>query len=198
MIDHVVLSVEDLGDADLAVRERFGLESHHGGRHVGHGTSNRIVPLGSSYLELVAVVDPEEAAASSFGRWVASKASEILTPHALCLRTDDLDAVSGRLGIEPIAMTRARPDGTELRWRLAGLEQMVSLGVPFYIEWDIDPSHHPSAGYEGVEASLEVTITGDRDRLTEWTAGSKGVSVEEGEPGMVSVTIHLSDRSFDL
>ena len=41
-----------------------------GGVHEGQGTHNRIVPLGDGYLELMAIGDPEEAAAHPFGRRV--------------------------------------------------------------------------------------------------------------------------------
>src|SRR5687767_15772991 len=43
---------------------RHGLASVDGGRHRDFGTANRIIPLGSTYLELVAVVDPGAAARS--------------------------------------------------------------------------------------------------------------------------------------
>src|SRR5437764_15398189 len=62
-IDHVVWGVEDLDRAAAGVRERHGLASVPGGRHPGWGTANRIIPLGPSYLELLAVADAAEAAA---------------------------------------------------------------------------------------------------------------------------------------
>ena len=68
--DHVILAVDDLDAAAGALEEREGLASVAGGRHPGWGTSNRIVPLGESYLELVTVVDAEEANGSGFGRAV--------------------------------------------------------------------------------------------------------------------------------
>jgi hypothetical protein len=40
---------------------RYGLASIEGGRHPGWGTANRIIPLGDAYIELVTVVDDEEA-----------------------------------------------------------------------------------------------------------------------------------------
>jgi hypothetical protein len=46
-----------------------------GGRHPGWGTANRIVPLGNTYLEVVAAVDAAEADGSPFGRWVAAAPS---------------------------------------------------------------------------------------------------------------------------
>ena len=56
-LDHVLIAVTDLEAAAREVETRIGLSSVEGGRHRDWGTANRIVPLGSSYLELVAVVD---------------------------------------------------------------------------------------------------------------------------------------------
>ena len=61
------------------------------------GTANRIVPLGSSYLELVAVVDPGVAAASSFGRWVGDGATDAGRLVGWAVRTSELDDMAGRL-----------------------------------------------------------------------------------------------------
>ena len=49
--------MSDLAAAAREIEARHGLASIEGGRHPGWGTANRIVPLGSSYLELVAVID---------------------------------------------------------------------------------------------------------------------------------------------
>ncbi|HEY8778025.1 MAG TPA: VOC family protein [Gaiellaceae bacterium] len=71
-LDHVLIAVGDLAAAAHEFEVEHGLASIEGGRHPGWGTANRIVPLGKSYLELVAVVDQDEAARSDFGRWVAA------------------------------------------------------------------------------------------------------------------------------
>src|SRR5262245_43120651 len=57
------------------LQARCGLVCVEGGRHPDWGTANRIVPSGTSYLELVDDGDHEAAAHSSFGRWVATGAS---------------------------------------------------------------------------------------------------------------------------
>src|SRR5882724_8147445 len=96
-LDHVLIAVEDLAAAGRELEARHGLASIEGGRHPGWGTANRIVPLGDSYLELVAVVDASRAAASAFGRWVASA---VFSPAPLlgwAARTSNLDAVARRL-----------------------------------------------------------------------------------------------------
>ena len=56
-LDHVLIAVDVLDEAGRWIEERHGLTSIQGGRHTGWGTANRIVPLGGSYLELIAVVD---------------------------------------------------------------------------------------------------------------------------------------------
>jgi len=184
-IDHIVLCVDDLEEAAAEVQRRFGLRQLPGGRHAGHGTENRIVPLGSA------------AASSPFGRWVAARASQELEPHAICLRTDDLDLLCDRLDLAAVSMSRTKPDGTELRWRLAGLEDMISRGTPFYIEWDIDPSSHPAKTGGSVNAAVEATVRGDRELLESWTAGAENISLEAGEPG-VSVDLRLPEADYRL
>lgn len=192
-IDHVVLCVADLGEAADRLEADYGLVSIEGGRHAGHGTANRIVPLGASYLELVGVVDPEETRASSFGRWVAANASERLAPHALCLRTDDLDGLCDRFGLLPVAMTRKKPEGTQLSWRVAGLELAFREGLPFFIEWDIDPADHPGRAallQATTEPTIvEVSLSGDIGRLADWVGGTDGVTLRDGKPGLDSVVV---------
>ena len=142
--DHLIIGVRDLDAAAARLRREHGLVSVVGGRHPGHGTGNRIVPLGPDYLELMAVVDPEEAAISPLGRFVAGFAAGGDRPMALCLRTNDISSHAQRLGLEPLAMSRKRPDGVELSWHVAGLEEALGAErLPFFIEWHVDPSDHP-------------------------------------------------------
>lgn len=141
--DHVISVVDDLERASAGLRREHGLGSVEGGRHVDHGTGNRIVPLGDSYLELMAVVDEAEAAQSPLGVWVGQRLAAGGGLSALCLRTDEIDIVGERLGEQPAPMSRRRPDGVELVWQLAGLGDMVTRGDPFFIQWDIDADDHP-------------------------------------------------------
>lgn len=66
-IDHLIVCVGNLDEAANNFKERLGLSSVEGGRHPGHGTANRIIPLGGCYIELLAVVDPSEAKNSTAG-----------------------------------------------------------------------------------------------------------------------------------
>lgn len=188
-IDHLIRCVADLDEASRWFEHTHGLRSVLGGRHPGHGTGNRIIPLGTAYLELVSVVDPKEARESRFGRWVAEHAGEP-GMHALCLRTDDIDAIAERLGLATSAMSRDRPDGVALRWRLSGLDEMLDEGLPFFIQWDVDETllpgrsavepPNPDAGFD------EVVIAGSLDRLEVWVGGCEGLRLVDGAPGVVS------------
>ena len=75
-LDHVAYAVRDLDETAVRFREEHGLDSVAGGRHVGFGTANRIVPLGDQYIELVGVVDRAEAEVSPFGRSVLERTAE--------------------------------------------------------------------------------------------------------------------------
>lgn len=145
-----------------------------------------MIPLGTSYIELVAVVDTDEANESAFGRWVAEHSTRP-GADAIVIRTDDLDAVCDRLSLEPLSMSRTNSSGAELRWRIAGMDHLVSSGLPFFIEWDVEPDLHPGkveVVHPRGEVRLgEVVISGDRDRLRLWTAGMRDLVVESGPVG---------------
>ena len=117
-VDHVVMGVDDLDRAAEQLAQRHGLTALPGGTHPLWGTANRIVPLGDSYLELVAVVDDTVADGSAFGTWVRDMA-EGRAGWGFAVRTHDMAATAERLGIDAVPGTRTRPDGTVLTWQLS-------------------------------------------------------------------------------
>jgi hypothetical protein len=187
-LDHVLIAVDDLETGAREVKERHGLASVEGGRHQGLGTANRIVPLGETYLELVAVADAAEAAASGFGSWVASgKRPRLL---GWCLRTDDLDAVAERLGLTIAAGARARPDGTVLRWRMAGLERSAEEpSLPFFIEWGAG-TPYPGEALAQSATIGELRLQGDTYRIARWCEGADvQLEASEGRPALLGVVL---------
>lgn len=143
-VDHVIWAVRDLELAGARFREEFGLGSVAGGRHPGWGTANRIIPMGHDYIELVAVVDREQAAASHFGRAVLEATASGRELVGWAVATDDLSAVARRRKLEVTDGSRTMPDGSALSWRLAGVAPALASGaLPFFIQWDAAPEHHP-------------------------------------------------------
>jgi len=135
-LDHVIIGVADLDDAAALLLVKHGLISLPGGEHPQWGTRNRIVPLGGCYLELVAIADPQVAASSGFGSWVAAMAAGD-APWGWVVRTSDLDATAARLGLAILAGERVRPDGVRLSWRSAGVPTEPTGRLrPFFLQWD--------------------------------------------------------------
>jgi Glyoxalase-like domain len=187
-LDHVVIAAADLDTAARELEDRYGLASIPGGRHPDWGTANRIVPLGATYLELIAVVDEPTAARTLAGRWV--KSAPTGQPLGWAVRTNDLDAIAGRLGLMTSAGSRVTPDGEVLRWRSAGLEDAVDEPtLPFFIEW------HPDTPFPGgTDASpfaiSKLELEGDPGRLAAWLDGhSLPLLVREGTPRVARVVL---------
>ena len=201
-LDHVILGSADPDASADRLRRDHGLGSVAGGRHEGRGTANRVVPLGPDYLEIVGVVDEEEARGDDFGRWVVEGVAGGERLLGWCLRTPDIDEVAGRLDLEVTSWTRTRPDGRSLRWRLAGLPQaMLQACLPFFIQWEIpadlhpgrEPAEHRSSGIGWVE------VSGPRDRVRRWLGDADlPVRVEEGAPAVRAVGIALDDREVEI
>lgn len=203
-IDHVIYAVDDLDSAGAALFDREGLASVPGGRHAGWGTANRIVPLGESYLELIAVVDVEEAEQSEFGRAVRRALTEDRPLVGWVVATDDIDAVAERLDLEVEEKSREAADGTTLSWRLAGLEPAMKTGaLPFFVQWDVPPEQHPGAANVRHEADVrgiawvEVS-TDDKDKAREWLGDDADLParITDGDPGLAAAAIETSGAAI--
>ncbi len=148
----MLVAVRDLADAARRFETAYGLRALEGGRHPGVGTANMIVPLGTAYLELIAVVDLEQARRAPTGRRIMRAVEEGRTFATWAVRTDDLDGLREHLraaGLDlapPLAGARERPDGVTLRWRAQLLGAPETPGIlPFVIEWQVPPGEHPGA-----------------------------------------------------
>jgi hypothetical protein len=189
-IDHVLVVVDDLDTAATAYERELGLSSVAGGRHPGHGTANRILPLGDNYIELVAVIDAGEAEASPFGSYMRRRLAEsgAGTPVALSLRTDDIAALAARTGDRPFEMSRIRPDGVVLTWQMLALDAALELGLPFFIQWHIPAEEHPGRASvvhrRPVGGIAWVEVGGDAAVVADWVADTDvPVRAVGGPPG---------------
>jgi hypothetical protein len=200
-IDHLVLCSPTLADGDAELDERISTSSIEGGRHPGFGTENRISPLGDNYLEILSVADPVEAASNAFGRWATERSTTPLTVDAVCLRTSDLDSLCIRLGLEPTAMSRVRPDGVELNWRVAGVDRAVVDGLPFFIQWAVPDELLPgrsAVGYPvGDVALIEVVISGDMTILSAWVGDVPNLRLKSG-PRAIRATFSTPSGEVSL
>jgi hypothetical protein len=190
-LDHVLLAVRDLDEAAGHLESEHGLTSYVGGSHPAWGTGNRIVPLGGSYLELIAVVDESTAATTDIGRWVAAGAAALGAPIGWVVRPNDLDAMTERLGITAFEGSRERPDGVTLRWRMAGIERArAAPALPWFIDWE-DRATYPGAAGTPVAARVtRIELEGDSSALDAWLGPHDlPLDVRDGTAGLVAVDI---------
>lgn len=194
-IDHVVLAVRDLDDAAGRLEARHGLATVAGGVHPGWGTANRIAPLGGSYVELLAVVDADIARTTALGATLLELTVGGDAWFAPCLADDDIGSTAARLGLDVTPGSRVRPDGVEVAWRGAGIEDGArGPGFPFFITWDVPAGAHPGetpleqpCGATGI---AWVEIAADPVAFDRWT-GDAGVPVRlvDGSSGMRRVAL---------
>ena len=137
---------------------RLGCGQRGGGRHDAHGTYNRLIWLGDSYVELMGVFDEALADASWWGRHVRSILAQTSGGFAgVPLAANDLAHEIERLRergstlLDPVAGERARPDGQVVRWSIGRLPSPdPDLGLVFLIEHDrVAPSGDRRIGRHG-------------------------------------------------
>ena len=165
--------------------------------------ANRIVPLGETYLELVAVVDEAEAAQSAFGRWVGQVPRTVATPLGWAVRTEEPDDVARQHGLVVAAGSRATRDGRLLRWRLAGLEQAAAEpSLPFFIEWEDGtplPGQTPASHQVAGVRIAQVHLDGDADRLAAWLGDHDlPITVRPGTPALTSIVLTTGSGEIAL
>ena len=198
-IDHVVLAVRDLDASAARLWDAHGLRFAPGGRHPQWGTANMIAPLGWDYVELLGVVDEDVGSSTVLGRNLMELSEDGDRWFSVCLADDDIDETAARLGLEVRPGARTRRDGTEVRWRGAGIEERgEDLWLPFFISWDVPAEHHPGAAPAQhrvpVEGIAWAEVGGDEARLREWLgAADVPIRVVEGDAGVLAVGVALRD-----
>jgi hypothetical protein len=178
-IDHVLWATADLDAAAARVERDLGLRVVGGGRHVGQGTHNRIVPLGGGFLELIAVADADEAATHPFGAAIAAAPEGLM---AWAVAAEGVAAHAARLSVPLSSIER---DG--MTAHLAGVEQALNNPiVPFFIERDRGISDPGVGGDAGGIARID--LSGDRNVLNGWLGGGLlPVHVRPGPPAVLAV-----------
>ncbi len=137
-IDHIIIGVQNLEKAALQFSQKLGLAVSGGGLHPTGGTANRIIVIGDTYLELMAIYNPEEAQQSLLDR---------LANHEgylnFVLASNDIEADSTAIikrGIQILGPTpgslRAL-DGRTRGWSRTNIERPdLAQRYPFIIQHD--------------------------------------------------------------
>jgi len=187
-LDHLVYATPDLDASVEELAERFGTEPVAGGAHPGWGTCNALVGLGTGmYLEIIGP-DPTQPAPERSRPFLIDDLTDArLVTWAY--RHPDPESIWETLKdvaqLGPVRrMSRSRPDGSTLRWRLSDPLALPAGGViPFIIDWGTTP--HPSTDLPNQCKMLELVVSHpDADRLRPALETSDVSIVAAPEPGI--------------
>jgi hypothetical protein len=201
-LDHVsyVADTNQLADVVQRLGSTVGAAFSDGGLHPRFGTRNFVLPLGGgTYVEVVAALDHPAADKAPFGRAVKQRAELGGGWLGWVVAVDDLAPVERRLGRPAVPGNRHRPDGTDLRWRQIGVNDLIDdPSLPFFIQWLVDADEHPSCGSKPGIRIDRMEIAGEPDAISAWLGEPAddpldGIAVDwvnADRPGLVAV--HLA------
>ena len=199
LLDHLVYATPDLATTVADFTRRTGIAPAPGGPHVGLGTRNYLVGLsGPYYLEIIGP-DPAQPAPQHPRPFGIDRLTEPRTV-TWAIRPPDLDVAltaAHAAGHDPgpvLAMSRQRPDGSLLEWRLT---LVAAAGVvPFLIDWGA--TEHPSAGLPSATL-LAMSATTPNPDTTRGRLAALGTDLTLGEGSeRLSFRIDTPEGVLDL
>jgi hypothetical protein len=155
VIDHLVYATRDVDATAIELSHRLGVKPAAGGRHLGYGTRNALLSLGSSYLE---IIGPDEGQPRpSGGYWYGIE--NIHTPRLFTwtARVEHIEAVAAHAhasGYKPgdvHKVFRQLPNGDELSFELTLPTGAGDGLVPNLIEWAVGSAHPSQTSPGGIE-----------------------------------------------
>ena len=167
-LDHVsyVTSHDQLADTVQRLGSRIGTTFVDGGIHPRFGTRNFTAPLlDGQYIEVVCPLDHPATEQTPWGKAVSQKAAEGGGWLTWVFSTEDISPIEEKFGRKAAEGHRTRPDGTDLKWKQIGVNEIADAReLPFFIEWLT--SDHPSKDGNAV-ATIEKIVIADTDQLKE-------------------------------
>ena len=165
-LDHLIFAAPVLADGVAHIEELTGSTADPGGPHPGVGTHNALLTFdATTYFEIIAI-DPNQPAPERprpFGLddGAAPRLAGWAIHPAPGETIDDLVALLQSAGHDPgpvLEMSRVRPDGVELSWRLTiGDPTDTPAGRPFAIDWGQTPSPATTTPSMGELAEFRVS-----------------------------------------
>lgn len=170
-LDHLSYAAGPEGLASCVQRlgAHLGAAFSDGGLHPSFGTRNFVLPLENGcYLEVVDVLDHPAADNAPFGQAVRARSRAGGGWIGWAVRVHDITAIESRLGRRAVPGHRRRPDGFDLRWKQIGIKDLaVDPQRPFFIQWQTDDHHHPSAGASAVTLT-SMEFAGDEETVDDY------------------------------
>ncbi|MBK5753637.1 VOC family protein [Klebsiella pneumoniae] len=183
--DHAVQFVNQ-PEAAIEIFAGQQLRAVAGGRHPGWGTRNALSYFGLTYIEFLAIADPDELRAA-MDKFLLSRDAARLLPEnealfRVALRSDDIDATYDQLRRTGVTVSpivdgqRNDPQGYIIRWRIFTIDgDTDGLVYPFVLQWEEDDATRltrlgfPPLGEQGLDVGGRQFIfrEGAANQLTE-------------------------------
>lgn len=217
-IDHIIIGVHDLEQAARTFSHDLGLAVSGGGTHPTGGTANRIIVIGDTYLELIAMRNPSEAQPSMRQR--LAKGNGYLN---FVLASNDIHADSkaminrGVSIIGPGAGELTSATGRSRGWIRTNVERPdLTQHYPFLIQHDstgeerrfrlagwTTPPPHPLGATRVLSTSIVVANLGDATERFQHIYGRQpsieySGEVDSWDAMLVSFPLGEGIQSFEL
>lgn len=170
-LDHIIIGVNDLAEAEKSFGQNLGLAVSGGGIHPTGGTANCVIVIGDTYIELITLYEPREAQQSILERLAMGDGY-----LNFALSSNDIDADGAAMkqrGMSVIGPTPGQltsPDGRARRWSRVDVERPdLTQRYPFIIQHDSvgeerrfrlagyqQPPIHPLSAVKVVSATIAV------------------------------------------
>ncbi len=217
-LDHIIIGVHDLEAATATFRDKLGLLPSGGGVHASGGTANRIIVIGDTYIELIAIKIPAEVQQSMVARLVQGEGylNFVLTSNALQADSAAMQA-RGITIIGPKAGSLTAGDGRSRAWSRTDVERPdLTQHCPFLIEHDsigaekrirlagwTMPPVHPLGATKVLSATLAVANLDEAAQRFEHIYGLHASEPYDGEVDawdatLVAFRLDEHEQSFEL
>lgn len=217
-LDHVIIGVHDLAQATTIFSEKIGLAPSGGGTHPSEGTSNRIIVIGDTYLELITIQTPSEARQSTRDR--LAKGDGYLN---FALTSNDIEADTRQMISRGVSVIGPKPgqlkasNGQVRRWSRTNIERPdLTHHYPFIIQHDsageerrfrlagwTEPPQHPLGAVQILSVTIAVSnlaeATSRFERIYGLTPSAPFTGdTDDWETMLVAFPIGESGQSFEL
>ena len=197
-IDHFMYAVPSLEEGILWAKDTFGIEAAYGGEHVGLGTRNALMSLGSTYLEIIAP-DPAQPQEGTFGERLAALSEGGLVTWCV---EDVLSVVASNLsdfGVNtsgPNRTKRQTIDGNVMEWELLFPSTSAYGGcIPFFIDWLDCANPKDTNPIAGEFQSMSISIPDAQNLKRILNAIGLDIPVDSGEQ---SLSVSIASKKGDV
>jgi len=190
-IDHFMYAVASLDEGMEWAADTFGVPATYGGEHVGLGTRNALLSLGSTYLEIIAP-DPAQSQEGNAGSQFTN-----LTNGGVVTWAAEGDLIAIAQALESAGITTQGPDRTRRKTKSGDLlvwDLLFPVGsphggrMPFFIDWLECANPKDTSPVGGEFRALAITTPDANDLASALRSIDLDIAVSAGPPAL-SVTI---------